>query len=57
MREGLEESSVMVLQETVAVPDSAGTDELMEEEIMSSNGRSSHTPPVMRPYEPFVPYP
>ena len=53
MGEGLEKS--MVLQETVLAPDSAGTDELKEEETLSSIGNVNHAPPV-RPYQPPVPY-
>ena len=36
---GLAESPIMVLQETVPAPDSAGNDELKEEKSLSSNGR------------------
>jgi len=46
----------MVLQETVAVPDSVGTDEQKEKGKLSSNGEVVPPPPV-RPYQPPAPYP
>jgi len=57
MGEGLEKSPVMVLQETIAVPKSIGTTEQNEKEGLSSNGKSTPTAPVARPYQPPVPYP
>jgi len=56
MSEGLEESPVTVLQETVVVLDSAGTDEQKEEGKLSSNGEVMPPPPVC-PYHPPIPYP
>ena len=56
MGEGLEESLVIVLQETVSVPDSARTDEPKEEGSLSSTGMVSPAP-LVRPYQPPVPYP
>ena len=56
MGEGLEESPVMVLHETVVVPDFAGTDVQKEEGKLSSNGEVMPPSPV-RPYHPPVPYP
>ena len=53
--EGLEESLMMVLQETVLVPDSAGTEEQKEEESLSFSGKVSPSPPV-RPYQPRIPF-
>jgi len=55
--ERLEESPAMVLQETVSVLDSTRIERRKDEESLSSNGRSSITPPAARPYQPSVPYP
>jgi len=57
MGEGLEKSLVMVFQEMVAVPKSVGTTEKNEKEGLSSNGKSTPTAPVARPYQSPVPYP
>ena len=57
MGEGLEKSPIMILQETFAVPKSVGTTEQNEEEGLSSNGKSTYTAPVARPYQPPVPHP
>ena len=46
MGEGLEESPIMVLQKTVSVPDSGGTDEQKEEESLSSNEKVGPSSPV-----------
>jgi len=54
--ESLEESPVMILQETVPVPDSAETDEQKEKGILSSIGKVSPAHAVC-PYHPPVPYP
>jgi len=51
-----EESPVMVLQETVSIPNSAGTDEQNEEKSLCSIRKVSPAPPF-RPYHPLVPYP
>ena len=56
VRDGLEESPVMVLQETVSVPDSVGTDGQQEERRLSPIEMASPAPP-MRPYQPPVPHP
>jgi len=53
---GLEESPMIVLQETVSVPYSAGTDEQKEEESLSSI-RKVHLAPPFHPYQLPVPYP
>ena len=54
--EGLEERLMLVLQETVSVPNSAGTYEQKEEESLSSIRKVSPAPTV-HPYQPLVPYP
>ena len=54
--EGVRESPVMVLQETIAVPDSAGTDEQKEKGKLSFNGKII-PPPLVRPYQLPAPYP
>jgi len=56
MREGLEESPAMVLQEVVLIPDSAGIEWKKKEENLSSVGDPSHTPPA-HTYQPPVPFP
>jgi len=56
MREGLEESPVMVLQETVSVPDSVGTEEQQKEKGLNSM-ELMHPAPPFRLYQPPVPYP
>jgi len=40
----------MVLQEAVSVSDSIGTEGRQVEESLSSDGRSSPTPPIARSY-------
>jgi len=57
MGEGLKESPVMVLQETVAVPKFIGTSERMEEESLSCKGEVCYPSLVVRPYQPPVPFP
>jgi len=52
----LEESPMMVLQETVSVPDSTGTYEQNEEESLNSIGKVTPPPPFY-PYQSPVPYP
>jgi len=54
MGEGLDESPVIVLQDTVTVFNSVKINEQREVKSLSSNRRSSPTPPVARPYEPPV---
>ena len=54
--ERLEESPVMILHETVSVPDSTGTDERKEDESLSSNEKVSPSPPIC-PYQPPAPFP
>ena len=56
MEEGLVESPVMVLQEVVTVPNSAGTEGKMREENLGITGEPSPPAPA-RPYQPPVPYP
>jgi len=55
--EGLEESPVMVIQETVTVPKFIGTDEQREEESLRCKGEVCYPSPVARPYQPPVPFP
>ena len=55
MGEGLEESPVMVLQKTVSVPDSTGTNEAKKEESLSFDGKVSPSPPV-HPYQLPIPF-
>jgi len=43
---GFEENPVMVLQESVSVPDSAGADAQKEEGKLSSTGKVNPTPPI-----------
>jgi len=57
LREGLEESLVMVFQESITVSDFAGAEGRKNEESLSSNERSSLTLPVVHLYQPPVPYP
>jgi len=54
--EGLEENPVMVLQEVVLVPDSAGTEGKKREENPSSVGETRPLPPAGT-YQPRVPFP
>jgi len=54
--EGIEESPVMVLQGTVLILDSTGTNEQKEEESLISNKMVTPAPPI-HPYQPYIPYP
>ena len=56
VRVGHEESPVMVLQETIAVPDSVGTEEQQSEGRLPPVEMEDTAPPS-RPYHPRVPYP
>ena len=56
MRDGLDEILVMVLQETISVPDSVGTEGQQKEEKLSPIEMVSPAPPIP-PYQPPVPYP
>ena len=56
MGEGLKESRVMVLQEVVPAPDSAGAEGKKREENLSAVGEPSPPPPA-RTYQPPVPFP
>jgi len=47
---------VIVLQETVSVPDSVGTEEQQNEKGLNSM-ELMHLAPPLRPYQPPVPYP
>ena len=47
----------MVLQETVSVSDFARIKRRKVEESLSSDRRSSPTPPVAHTYQPHIPYP
>ena len=47
----------MVIQEIISIPDSTGTAGRKDEESSSSSGKSSPSPLVVRPYQPFVSYP
>jgi len=48
--EGLKESPMMVIQETVTVPKSIGTDELRKEESFRCKEEVCYPSPVARPY-------
>jgi len=56
MRDGLEESPVMVLQETSSVPDFVGTKGEQKERRLSFIETVNLAPPT-HPYQPPVPYP
>ena len=56
MRDRLEESSVMVLQETVSVPDFVGIEGQQKERRVSPIKTVSPAP-FTHPYQPPVPYP
>jgi len=57
IEERLEESPVMVLRETVARPESVGTDELREEESLRCKGEVCYPSPIAYPYQPPVLFP
>jgi len=56
MRDGLDEILVMVLQETISVPDSVGTEGQQKEEKLSPIEMVSPAP-LIPPYQQPVPYP
>jgi len=56
VRDGLEESPVMVLQQTVSVPDFIGI-ERQQKEGRSILIEMESPAPLIRPYQPGVPYP
>jgi len=56
VRDGLEESPVMVLQETVSNPVSEGAERHQSERRSTLIEMESTAPPI-RPYQPWVPYP
>jgi len=58
MEEGLEEIPIMVLQEAISILDYAGTGwRKEEEESLHSNGKSSPSYPIVRSYQPPIPFP
>jgi len=56
VRDRLEDSSMLVLQGTVSVPYSVGTERQQKEGRSIPVGMESPAPPI-RPYQPRVPYP
>ena len=56
VRDGLEESPVMVLQEAASAPVPVGT-ERHQSEGRSTPSEMEGTAPPIRPYQPRVPYP
>jgi len=57
MGEGLSKSPMMVLQETVAVSDFAGTDKHREKESLSCKGEICYPSKVARSHQPLVSFP